>query len=386
VKGRAIALASTVVACIAGGCTLVLGDGQYHVTPDAEADSGASYFDVVPEGDAENNGGDAGSCVPDACATGTCLGGSCTGVTATAPSCADGGRGRSNCGPGGTDSCCMSAEIPGGTYDRTFPSTGPSDPATVEGFRLDVYLVTVGRFREFVSELTSGSWTPQEASGKHAHLNGGRGLANAGNPGTYEDGWAIGDNMSIVPTSTCSSYATWTTSPGAQENLPINCLNWYTAYAFCIWDGGFLPSEAEYEYAAAAGGQQREYPWGTAAPGTTNQFAIYGDGKGACYYPNGSACTGVANIAPVGTPGSGAGLWGQLDLAGNLSEWNLDWYKEPYVNPCTDCAYLEPTDAGRGLRGGSFKYGAFNLATAERYASPPSDPGDTFGVRCARVP
>ena len=60
------------------------------------------------------------------------------------------------------------------------------------------------------------------------------------------------------------------------------------------------------------------------APGTANQYAIYG-----CYYPSGAGnCNlpqpGVANIAPVGTATLGAGLWGQLDLAGNMWEWNLD--------------------------------------------------------------
>ena len=48
----------------------------------------------------------------------------------------------------------------------------------------------------------------------------------------------------------------------------MNCVNWFEAYAFCIWDGGFLPSDTEWEYAAAGGSLQREYPWGSTAPGT----------------------------------------------------------------------------------------------------------------------
>jgi formylglycine-generating enzyme required for sulfatase activity len=261
-----------------------------------------------------------------------------------------------------------------------------ADPATLSGFRLDEYLVTVGRFRQFVVAWNNGcGWMPGEGEGKHTHLNAGLGLANTA--GGYETGWdAAGWNnlMDIDPTNdnllSCSGYSTWTASAGAQENLPINCVTWWEAYAFCIWDGGFLPSEAEWEYAAAGGSQQLEYPWGLAAPGTNSQFAIYD-----CNYPTpGGSCSG--NIAPVGTASMGAGAWGQFDLAGDLYEWNLDWYASPYVDPCTDCVNLSPA-SGRVIRGAYFASYPVSLLPPIRIGgNPPSSRVQGVGFRCARAP
>ena len=235
-------------------------------------------------------------------------------------------------------------------------------------------------------------YLPPEGSGIHTYLNGGQGLANSGDPGTYETGWDSTDwNSQVAPTDAnldCEDgYATWTNTAGTQENLPINCENWYEAYAFCIWDGGFLPSEAEWEYAAAGGSEQLEYPWGSTAPGTANQYAIYD-----CYYPSGTSdCTdgtGVANanIAPVGTATLGAGLWGQLDLAGNMFQWNLDSYDGyAYVDPCTDCVYLTPASY-RVYRGGGFSDYAVSLLPPGCFGNTPSLRGYISGFRCARTP
>jgi formylglycine-generating enzyme required for sulfatase activity len=274
----------------------------------------------------------------------------------------------------------------------------------VSGFRLDKYLVTVGRFRQFVAAWNHGSgYLPAAGAGKHTHLNRGQGLTNVGasmvDERVYETGWLTSDDAKIATTDanlactgvcvtggTLGGYncsdATWTAMVAGQENLPINCVNWYEAYAFCIWDGGFLPSEAEWEYAAAGGGEQRLYPWGSADPGTTNQYAIYD-----CNYPRamGRCVDGVTNMAPVGTATLGAGLWGQLDLAGETWEWNLDGYAT-YVNPCTDCAYLESA-APRVARGGFFGKTWPNLWSAYRYNNG-IDPVVRAqpGIRCARAP
>jgi formylglycine-generating enzyme len=300
-------------------------------------------------------------------------------------SCQTGGPGLTDCGAT-SESCCTSLPVTGGMYYRTYTygeTSSYADPATVSGFRMDKYLVTVGRFRQFVAAWKGGvGFTPAAGSGKHTHLNAGSGLNATG--GGYEPGWLATDDVNIAPTDTnlaCGApYATWTNTAGTQENLPINCVNWYEAYAFCIWDGGFLPSEAEWEYAAAGGSQQREYPWGSTDPGTSNEYAIYD-----CDYPNGSGtCTGVANIAPVGTATLGAGLWGQLDLAGELLEWNLDWYNT-YVDPCTDCADTTVAPSTRVVRGGDFLV-ASDLLPPVRSFGPPSLRNSYYGARCSRTP
>jgi formylglycine-generating enzyme required for sulfatase activity len=308
------------------------------------------------------------------------------GSAPTGPSCAPGGLGMTDCGPG-SESCCTSLTVAGGTYFRTYHNngsgpTGENDSATVSDFRLDKYLVTVGRYRQFAAAWTGG-WRPAAGDGKHAYLKGGGLAATAGG---VETGWNTSWNVTadVNPTtnsltrgSFCdSAHATWTAAAtGGRENLPINCVNWFESYAFCIWDGGTLPSEAEWEYAAAGGSEQRQYPWGTTAPGMTNQYAIYGG-----FYTGNST-----GLAPVGTATSGAGRWGQLDLAGEVWEWNLDW-KQAFVNPCMDCVNLT-TAMFRLVRGDNYGGSVGNLVPTVRGGdTDPAGRDSNFGVRCARAP
>ncbi len=378
-------------------------------------DSGSSRF--------SSNGGEApGDCTPDvtqcagasavqtcdangrwltpwSCATGTCSDGACSGFTTTGTSCSVTGPGLTDCGAN-SESCCTSLEVNSGTYYRTYDPltaaglavaadggpTGEADPATVSGFRLDKYLVTVGRFRQFVAAWNGGgSFTPATGSGKHTHLNEGMGLTATA--GGYEPGWVATDDGNIAPTNAnlvCGAsggapngLSTWTFAPGGQENLPIDCVTWYEAFAFCIWDGGFLPSETEWEYAAAGGSQQREYPWGTTDPARSNQYAIVPG-----YYT--ATLTG---IAPVGTATLGAGRWGQLDLAGNVFEWNMDWYAA-YVDPCVDCANATPASSRvtRGGGPGGDYFNAWASVSPARSGDNPSDRSYGNGFRCARTP
>ncbi len=304
----------------------------------------------------------------------------------------------------GSESCCTSLSVPGGTFKRSYDGmnyTDPNYPATVSSFRLDKYEITVGRFRKFVDAVVGG-WTPAAGSGKHMHLNGGNGLSTGGT--SFEPGWDSAWTATHLPPSktfwddgTCYSacvergggdcsagYETWTPSAGANENKPINCVNWYQAYAFCIWDGGFLPSEAEWNYAAANGTEQTVYPWGSTVPGANTNLAIYG-----CYYNGTGTCSGVQNIAPVGTVPAGNGKnWGHADLAGNVWEWTFDLTSTDaisgYPQPCSNCA--STAGSNRVMRGGTFGGGAPYLRAGDRRSSTPTGRGGSLGARCARTP
>lgn len=308
----------------------------------------------------------------------------CTSGVCSAPNSCSGLA--SICGSSQNRSCCESPVVVGGTFDR---NNDPTYPATLTSFRLDTFEVTVGRFRRFVGAVVAG-WRPASGAGKHSHVSEGRGLVNTGNLGN-EEGWDSAWNAQLpsdlstwnsADALACSAgYDTWVADAG-NETLPINCVNWFQAYAFCIWDGGFLPSEAEWNYVAAGGSEQRPYPWGTSSPGLDSSHAAY-----ACFY-NGSGpggCTGRKNIASVGSIPAGDGRYGHADLFGNMWEWSLDYYLDPLTTSCSNCAHLPKEASERAMRGNAYS-GGFSSDNTARYRFAPGSRGNAIGIRCARIP
>ena len=106
----------------------------------------------------------------------------------------------------------------------------PEHDATVGAFYLDKYEVTVGRFRNFVAKFDGTP--PVEGAGE--------------NPLVVGSGWQTAWNSSLSASqaeliSSVNCYPgnqTWTNTVGPYEAYPINCINWYEAFAFCVWDGG----------------------------------------------------------------------------------------------------------------------------------------------------
>ncbi|WP_437275392.1 SUMF1/EgtB/PvdO family nonheme iron enzyme [Sorangium sp. So ce375] len=259
------------------------------------------------------------------------------------------------CGPDSNESCCATGEaVPGGTFNR---SNDAAYPATVSGFLLDRFEVTVGRFRKFV-EAYPGS-KPAAEAGTHPLIEG-SGWNEAWNSNLPVDAAALKTALKCD-----SRYQTWTDAAGDHERLPVNCLSWYVAFAFCAWDGGRLATEAEWNYAAAGGDEQRPYPWSESARNDIidTDHAVYncaadGSGSDSCAF---------SDIHAVGSRSQeGDGKWGQADLAGNMWEWVLDWYASPYpAGICNNCANTTSTST-RVVRGGSFHYAASSLLSSAR--------------------
>ncbi len=262
------------------------------------------------------------------------------------------------CGAGLNESCCATLSVVGGTFNR---SNDSSYPATVSDFKLDKFEITVGRFRAFL-DAGYGTQAQPPAPNTGAH------------PKVPNSGWDAAWNGSLAPNTptataqlkctTPQDAATWTDSPGANEDKPISCVTWYEVFAFCIWDDGRLPTEAEWNYAAAGGNEQRDYPWGSTAP--TPAYAVFG----------GAPLEVVGAKSPTGD-----GRWGHSDLAGSVWEWNLD-LATTYVVPCVDCANIT-TGTERGLRGGSW-YDTATLVTSYRHSQVPNFRDTGVGARCAR--
>lgn len=360
-----------------GGICERLGTGdRWCAYPDSRCASGYRYSDV------QVGDGVSGTCVAPADAGVVPIDGtpgrpqaSCLALPHT-------------CGASAADDCCNSPMIPGGMYFRSYDTAGDpysgemNFPATVSAFRLDKYEVTVGRFRAFVAanQGTQAS-PPAVGAGTHPSLSG--------------SGWEASWNANLTISTTAltdalkcdSRFQTWTDAPGGNENRPINCITWYEALAFCIWDGGYLPTEAEWNYAATGGSEQRAYPWSSPASSLAfdashASYAISGINGTDCLGDGDRGCA-VTDLITVGTKPAGDARWGQSDMAGNVAEMVLDEYKN-YTTSCSDCATIVP-GGGPVIRGGEF-YATLLAAFRAGYRRTVSSTARSYwvGVRCAR--
>jgi formylglycine-generating enzyme required for sulfatase activity len=354
----------------------------------SDAGDASDATDATDATDASDAGGgpvDGGCQFGWQCPAGYCGAG---GVCAEPPSCVGMAP---TCGPNGTDDCCKSVAVmtpdSGATFLRSFD--GPnymdaSSPATMAGpFALDKYEVTVERFETFISGYT----VPTTGSGNYPPVGGTGWNASWPFPASQA---AL---LSAVSTSGGNCPQPFTPSTGlppSTAHLPVNCVDWYLAFAFCAWDGSRLPTEAEWNFAAAGGGgQQRMYPWlsGSMPPPTIDSTYAWYDCSGGMgtMEPGGGPgpCT-LSQSLPVGSESpKGDTMLGHADMAGSMLEPTIDFFGT-YPVPCTNCVDTNPASGQRAYRGGSWMDPPANLDDGYRSGVAPTSGAGNTGIRCAR--
>jgi formylglycine-generating enzyme required for sulfatase activity len=151
-------------------------------------------------------------------------------------------------------------------------------------------------------------------------------------------------------------------------DYPVIHVSWKQAAQFCAFAGGRLPTEAEWERAAAGSDGPRTYPWG-ASPSD-------------CTKANFSGCVGDTDR--VGRRVAGQSPYGAFDMAGNVWEWTADWYDAGYYSRSPSRDPLGP-EVGtlKVMRGGCWISGENSLRTTCRKAELPGLWAPNVGFRCA---
>ena len=170
------------------------------------------------------------------------------------------------------------------------------------------------------------------------------------------------------------------------EDLPVTCVSWNDATAFCSWlsarEGNEyrLPTEAEWEYACRAG--TRTWFW------TGNDdTSVFSAGRTARVIPNGRGgyipqSVGLPRTAPVGS--FAPNFFGLYDMHGNVWEWCADWYDAQYCDRSPPDDPPGPVSGdGRVLRGGAYDLAPPYARSANRFHADPSDAALSTGFRVA---
>jgi formylglycine-generating enzyme required for sulfatase activity len=159
--------------------------------------------------------------------------------------------------------------------------------------------------------------------------------------------------------------------------VPVNCVPWRGAEAYCRAVGKRLPTEAEWEL-AAGGGQKTRFPWGSVPPTCPLAVTLMSNQSGASCSPLGPA--------QVGTHPRGASPFGVEDVVGNVEEWVADWYADRYeVQPSPLAGPGGPAfGVAHVLRGGGWMTRPRDARVTARSWGSMNESGPNVGFRCAK--
>jgi iron(II)-dependent oxidoreductase len=181
-----------------------------------------------------------------------------------------------------------------GTDDRSsaYDNERPSHTVELPSFAIDRFPVTARRFAAFVD---GGGYDHPELWSEEgrAWLEETGERAPQGWVASPDGGWRVRRFGHLEP---------------LDPREPVQHVSFFEAEAFARWSGGRLPTEAEWEKAAAwdpAARRARTYPWGEAPPGPEHANLDQ-----TAFGP-----------APVGSFPAGASAYGAEQLLGDVYEW-----------------------------------------------------------------
>ena len=314
--------------------------------------------------------------------------------------------------------------IPGGEFlmgsdaEYAFPNERPAHRVKVNPFFLDIHPVTNAEFSKFVK--ATGYVTIAERAVDWEEV---RKQVPPGTPKPPAEVLAPG-SLVFQPTKgpvdlrDLSAWWQWThgaswshpEGPGSsiagRENHPVVQIAWADANAYATWAGKRLPTEAEWEFAAAGGNEGHRYAWGTEER-PAGRFML-NRWTGQFPYRN-DASDGFAGTSPVGAfPANGYGLY---DMSGNVWNWCGDIYRadafaersqsgeiccDPAGPQTTQGEKVIPGDPSpptvpgverRVIKGGSFLCDPAyceSYRPSARRGTPPDTGSSHVGFRCAK--
>lgn len=265
-----------------------------------------------------------------------------------------------------------------GTIEKEgFPSDGegPVRRVKVDPFLIDSYCVTNAEFQQFVQE--TGYVTEAETFGWSYvfYLLLSPTLLRQ-TPSVPQTPWWYGVK---------DAYWQFPEGPGStiidRMDHPVVHISWNDAVSFCNWAGKRLPTEAEWEYAARGGLEQKKYPWGDEL--TPNGEHVCNIWQGVFPKTNTHEDGYIGTAPSKSFPANGYGLY---NVSGNVWEWCSDWFSRSIhdrggrINP-------KGPDKGQTkiMRGGSYlchESYCNRYRVAARTSNTPDSSSGHLGFRC----